>query len=294
MKNTLRPCHVIEIVTPKKFVLNGLWFGPAKPKRVIIFIHGLTASLFSMRDVVDALTDSKTAVVTFNNRGFEQVSEVKRIIGEERKWIKAGAGHEKFTDCIDDIQGAIDFVRKAGVKEIYLAGHSTGSQKACYWAAKNGRGVKGIILLGPLSDYAILVSQDKAGSLRRAVARAKRLVQSGKSHAFMPEGSGLWFTCDAQRFLSLSTPDSPEEIFTYAQPNKIPRLLRSIRIPILVLLAGAEEHGKESPRELASWFRGKLRGPHTVSIVPKVGHGFKGGEKTIARAVGDFIKTALH
>ena len=287
----MTPAFVVEIITPKKFVLNGLWFGPKKPKRVIIFVHGLTASAFSMRHVVDALTDSHTAVVTFNNRGFEQVSEVKRIVGRERKWVMAGAGHEKFTECADDIQGAVNFVRKSGVKNIYLAGHSTGCQKAFYWASKNkgNRGVKGIILFGPLSDYAVLTSQDEKGRLRKAIAHAKHLVRSGKPHKLMPEGSGLWFRCDAQRFLSLATPNSAEEIFPYAKQGREPRVVRKVYIPTLVLLAGAEEHGKESPKQLASWFENNLQKGEVV-IVPRVKHSFRGGEKRVSSAIGRWIK----
>ncbi len=287
----MRPCNVIEIVTPKKFILNGLWFGPKKPKQTIIFIHGLTASAFSMSHVVKALVNSQMAVITFNNRGFEQISEVKKIVGKKQKWTMAGAGHEKFTDCVDDIQGAINFVRKAGAKNIYLAGHSTGSQKICYWAGKGGRGAKGLVLFGPLSDYSILLSQDKRGRLRKAVAHAKRLVQNGKPHEFMPEGSGLWFPCDAQRFLSLSTPESAEEIFMYWDPSANPRTLKSVKTPLLVLLAERDEYADRLAKEIAAWFEKhltKLR--HQVLIVPKVKHSFKGGEKVVARAIRRFIE----
>ncbi len=286
-ETSMRPCCVIEIVTPKKFILNGLWFGPKKAKRVIIFIHGLTGSTFSARNIVEALGDSQTAVVTFNNRGFEQVSEVKRKRGKESLWLRGGAAHEVFTECADDIQGAVNCVKKAGVKNIYLAGHSTGCQKAVYWASKNsgGRGVAGLILFGPLSDYAIALEQDHKGKLARSVMYARKLVRAGKPHELLPKEVGPWFTCDAQRFLSLYTSDSAEEIFTYAQPQKNPRVLRSVRTPILVVLAGKEEHTKRPAKQLAQWFEKYIRAPHKVVVVPRVGHGFKGGESAVARAI---------
>ena len=76
-KSLMHPAHVVEIETPKHYLLNGLWFGPRRPKRVIIFIHGLTGSVFSFRRVVEALTSNDTATLVFNNRGFEHVSEYK-------------------------------------------------------------------------------------------------------------------------------------------------------------------------------------------------------------------------
>ncbi|MDO8576358.1 MAG: alpha/beta fold hydrolase [bacterium] len=284
----MRPCFHVEIVTPKKVVLNGLWFGSKKPKKVIIFIHGLTASAFSMKRVVDALVDSQTAVVTFNNRGFEKITEIKRIKGKEKVWVQAGATHEVFTECADDIQGAINFVKKAGVKKIYLAGHSTGCQKAVYYASRNPfrtrRVLNGLILFGPLSDYAIAVEYDKGGKLAKSVAYARALVRAGRPHELMPEKLGMWFPCDAQRFLSLYSGNSAEEIFTYWDSSKNPRTLKSVRVPVLVMLAEKEEFSDMPAKEIAAWFEEHLYTGEVV-IVPKVGHGFKGGEVRVVSAI---------
>jgi alpha-beta hydrolase superfamily lysophospholipase len=288
----MRPAHVIEIVTPKKFVLNGLWFGPKKPKRAIILVHGLTASAFSMRRVVDALVDPRTAVVTFNNRGFEKVTEIKRIKGKHTEWVRSGATHEIFTECEDDIQGVVSFVKRAGVKNIYLAGHSTGCQKIVYWAyIRKGRGVRGLILFGPLSDYAVALEQDQKGALTRWVTHARKLMRMKKPHALMPNNPVLWFPTDAQRFLSLNTPESKEELFTYAQPKKNPRVFRSVSLPMLVLLAGDDEYTRRPPQELARWF---MKNSHSrkskAVVVSKVGHGFKGAERLVASTIMKFMK----
>ena len=61
-------CKVVEIVTPKRYLLNGLWFGSEKPERVFIFVHGLTATAFSNHKLVVPLADKNTAVITFSNR----------------------------------------------------------------------------------------------------------------------------------------------------------------------------------------------------------------------------------
>lgn len=287
-----RSCYAVEITTPTGVLLNGLWFGPKKAGKLIIVVHGLTGSLFSMKRMVEALLGGNTAVLVFNNRGFEQVTEVKRGRGKKASWIRGGGGHEVFTDCADDIQGAVNFARKAKIKNIYIAGHSTGCQKAVYWAAKHkgGRGVRGLILFGPLSDYAIAIEEDRGGKLAKSVAYARALVRKGTPHALIPRALGPWFVCDAQRFLSLYTPDSPEELFTYAQPKKTPRALRSVRVPVLVLFAGKEEHTKRPAKELASWFEKNIRAPHRVLVIPKVTHSFKGGEGITAGAVRKFMK----
>ena len=290
MNKEMRPCFHIEIVTPKKCVLNGLWFGPKKPKRVIIFIHGLTGSLFSMKNVVDALVDKQTAVITFNNRGFGEINTVKRKSGGKSKWILAGAGHEVFTESIDDIQGAINFVKKAGVKNVYLAGHSTGCQKAVFWANRKGKGVRGIILLAPVSDWAAEVMLQGKNRVNQTAAVARALVRSGRKHDLLPKGKVVkrHETFDAQRILSLYTPDSIEEIFPYAQPEKSPMTLNSVRTPLLVLWADKDEYSDRPAKEIAAWFEEHLYTGEVV-IVPKVGHGFKGGEKQVATHIKRFI-----
>src|SRR5581483_6430168 len=187
----MRPCFQIEIETPKKVVLNGLWFGPLKASNVIVFVHGLTASAFSQLHTIDPLVTSDTAVITFNNRGYERVAEVKRIVGQNRKWIQAGAAHEVFADCVDDIQGAVDFARKQGAKFIFVAGHSTGCQKSIYWASKskNTRNVKGIVLLAPVSDYAAETHLQGRAKIAKAEKVARSLVRRGKKHSLLPEGA---------------------------------------------------------------------------------------------------------
>ena len=288
-------CHVIEIVTPKKFVLNGLWFGPPKPKRVIIWAHGLTSSAFSMLHVVEQLVGKGTAVLTFNNRGFGTINSIKRRVGKRSKSIVAGAAHEVFTECEDDIQGAVNFARKRGGKKIYVAGHSTGCQKAVYWAhtKKGGRGVRGLILLAPVSDYADVLKHVEKGKLTQLVKLARTLVKKGRPHQLIVEGVkapwGGFFLCDAQRFLSLYTPDSRETMFSYEQPKKDPRIFKSVQVPMLVLWAGKDEYADRPAKKIVAWFEKSTRTRLKAIIVPKVGHSFRGAEKQVARAIRGWI-----
>ena len=116
------------------------------------------------------------------------------------------------------------------MKEIYLAGHSTGCQKSVYYAIKKAdRAVKGLILLAPISDYAAERMRNTKGTLLRATTVAQKLVKAGKKHDLLPKN--VWHgVIDAQRFLSLYTPTSAEEIFSYAQPKKNPSVLKKVKV----------------------------------------------------------------
>lgn len=287
----MRLAHVIEIITPKKYILNGLWFGAQKPKRIVIWVHGLGSTMFSKLKIADELVDAKTAVLAFNNRGHDKVARLphaRRI----KKALRGGAAHERFVDCVDDIEGAIRFAKRTGARSVFLAGHSTGCQKSAYWASKKGRGVKGIILLAPMSDYAAEIKISGKKRIARALIHARQLVRSGRSHELMPERVSSWsLLADAQRYISLYSGEGAEEIFTYWDPRKNPKTFHSIRIPTLVLLAEKDEYGDRSAKEISAWFAKHSRSRKFESlIVPKVGHSFKGGEKIVARAVHNFIK----
>ncbi len=285
----MTPAHVLQITTPKGVVLNGLWFGPATPTKVIVLIHGLTGSVFSQHALVSTMIDSDTAVMTFNNRGFEQVVSVAQKVGKQSRYLTVGGTHEKFTECIDDIDGVVRFAKEQGAKSVYLAGHSTGCQKAVYWAAKKGEGVDGIILLGPLSDYAGLLAEKGERVLKNGVAYARKLVAAGKSRELMPvRYREDWFLCDAQRYISLYTPDSPEEIFSYAQGERIPKTMLAAGVPLLVLLAGKDEYADRPAKRIAEWFESHFSGQNRVVIIPDVGHSFKGGETEVASEIKKF------
>ena len=292
----MRPCFVVEIQTPKKVLLNGLWFGPysakaskgkpKKPKRCVVWVHGLGSSVFSKHGIVEELADEKTAVLMFNNRGHDKVASVRKVGG---RYMKAGAVHERFTDCTDDIQGAINFARRRGVKQIFLAGHSTGCQKSVYWARKKGRGVKGIILLGPMSDYDGTRISYSRKKLARALALARSYVRKGKGNELLPSSVWGWpWLADAQRFISLYQGKGAEEIFTYWNTVQKPHTLASVRIPILVLLAEKEEFTRMPAKKIAVWFERYMR-KGRVAIIPHVRHSFRGGEKRVAQEMRKFL-----
>lgn len=277
-------CSVVEVVTPKKVRLDGLWFGSQSPKRVFIWVHGLGSSLFSKVTIAEKLVGDGVSVLAFNNRGHDVVSRISHASRLPSKLQQGGAAHEVFTDCVDDIQGAINFARKLGAQEIYLVGHSTGCQKSVYWAATRGRGIKGIVLLAPISDYSAEVHLKGKKKVLHALKVARALIGRGQKHTIL--SPSVWPQAfDAQRFVSLCSADSKEEMFTYWDPKKTPRTLKSVRVPILTLLAENDEYADRPATEMAAWFGQHAKKGDRVEIVPRVQHSFRGGEDQVAVSI---------
>jgi alpha-beta hydrolase superfamily lysophospholipase len=283
----MKACRVVEIVTPKKVLLNGLWFGSATPTTAIVWVHGLGSSAFSKLSMVEDLARKDVAVLTFNNRGHDIVSSFSTVTGKTRR--KGGAAHEIFEECVDDLEGAIEFARLQGAKNIFLAGHSTGCQKAIYWAHKKGNGVRGIILLAPISDYAASIKLYGKTKVARAANAAQAMVAAGKPHVLVAKDLSPEGAVDAQRFISLNTPDSVEQsIFSYFDDSTNPKVLKSIKIPILAFLADKDEYADRPAQKIVDWLSKQLTRCDTV-VVPGVDHAFRGGEVQICSKIRHFL-----
>lgn len=287
-------CKIIQIITPKRITLDGLWFGHENPETVLIFIHGLGGNIFSTgQRLLTPLVNNKTAILFFNNRGHDGITRIKKIDKRKKSGttsILGGMMHEVFTDSVDDIQGAVTLAKKAHAKHIFLVGHSTGAQKSVYYASKNQKDISGLILLSPLSDYAGILKQTDPEILKTAEKAARALVANNTPHALLP--LGCWsYPIDAQRFLSLFTPDSTEEIFCYATKRK-PTTLRKIRLPTLILLGEKDEFRDRPIRLIAKWFEKHLKSLNKqVAVIPKDSHSFTENELLIQRIITFWIKS---
>jgi pimeloyl-ACP methyl ester carboxylesterase len=287
-------CKIAKIITPNKFLLNGLWFGSENTKRTIIFIHGLTGSAFSTLKIVNKFIDENTSVLTFSNRGSAKISKVKRLDKRRKKGSTSfivGEAHEIFADCVDDIQGAVNLVNSLGIREIFLMGHSTGCQKSIYYLSQRGnqKKIKSIILLSPLSDYASFIKNIDLKLAKKLETIAQDLINRNTPHQLMP--IDLWPEIhDAQRFVSLYTPNSSEEIFCYAQKDKLPITFRKIRIPTLVILGEKDNYRDRPISIIASWFKKMTKAKNiSINIVKNASHGFEGCETDVSNIVTSWI-----
>jgi alpha-beta hydrolase superfamily lysophospholipase len=293
--------EITTLVTPQRNILFALWSAPLKPKRAIIFIHGLGSSSFTLEKVVSPLRDKSTAVLKFNNRGFGTVNKLNKIDRRKQKGYKlskvAGAAHEIFNECVDDIQGAVDFVKRYGINEIFLVGHSTGCQKSIYFLSKKNKQkqIKGAVLLCPVSDYsAVLATSDKK-TLTQATKLAHSLVSKSKLHTLIPQEVWKDDVVDAQRFLSLYTPDSEEEIFTYSQENKKPTTFKKVKIPILAVFAEKDEYHDRPTEKITGWFENNSKSKDlTIKIVENSPHSFQGNEVETVQAIKSWLNNTFY
>lgn len=289
----MQTVQLCEIRTPKMFILNGIWYGPKRAKRVFIHVHGLGGNMLNTvgRALGEHMTDSQTAVLSFNNRGSGTISKAYKDAPRSKKGyesVLAGAAHEVFTDCVDDIEGVVRYVRSHGAKDVFLIGHSTGCQKSLYWASKKGKGVDGIVLLAPVADYPAMKNAVGAKVLMRATKAAEKLVAQKKKHELLPPTA--WpELIDAQRFLSLYSGKGHEEIIPYWNPAKRPTALRSIQTPVLAVVAGDDEYHDRPAEEIAGWFLEHIYTGESI-VIPHAAHSFHNMFDEVRGAIDSFVK----
>lgn len=297
MSQQTPPCQVVTFETPTdRLLLQGLLYGTDTATRAFVFIHGLGSSALDHHELLAPLAHGHTAVLYFGNRGHDQITGIKQADPSSPKGysrIRGGSAHEVFTDSPDDIQGAVTFLKHRGIREIFLVGHSTGSQKTAYYLAQAqpDRAVKGGVLLCPISDYASTSHFTDPLVLQAAAAHAQGMVNAGHDHDLLP--AEIWpETIDAQRFLSLCTPDSAEEIFSYAQPQKAPATLQSVRRPLLIMFAENDEYMDRPLEQIAGWFAAATaHQPSDIKTIPGSLHNLRGAENFVAEKLVAWTNT---
>ena len=299
------PLHLTHLRTSDRVRLEGAVVLPKrKGDTALIWIHGLGSRFSSGQTILHELSRAcqrhGIAYFKFNNRGHDFVN---KDVNPHTKNFGVGtspfggSGFEHFEDCIKDIRAIIRFAKKLGYKKIILAGHSTGANKVLYYMYKTrDRAVKALALVAPISDI--------AGKLKELAARpdgrGARKFNHGLSTALklysknpeqlMPAEYGI---LTARRYLSLYEIGWAEDTFPYHNLKARWKELRSVKIPVAVIVGSRDEYLDRLARKLTEIFR-----KHAVStknfsgvIIKGAKHGFRRKEKELSIAILGWIKT---
>ncbi|KKQ06004.1 MAG: hypothetical protein US15_C0023G0002 [Candidatus Moranbacteria bacterium GW2011_GWF1_36_4] len=139
-----------------------------------------------------------------------------------------------------------------------------------------------------MSDFADTYAFTDRKIYNKAVRFAKKMVKDGKGDVFLPKK--IWhYLIDAQRFLSLFTPESVEEIFSYAS-EKSPKILKSVKLPLLIVLAEEDDYKDREISKIAEWFTRELEGKNAEIFTLKgTPHNFQGFAKELEKKIKAWI-----
>jgi pimeloyl-ACP methyl ester carboxylesterase len=284
-----RPARVavslVRLRTRDGVWLDGVVAEPRRRRAALIWVHGL-GSVFSsgqglIRELSSRLTAAGIGYFKFNTRGHD-------VVAGRGKQL-AGAAFERFGQSVADIRTVIAFAAACGYRKVILAGHSTGANKVLHYAARaRDRRVSGLILLGPVSDIAAAAKQVGARELGRRVAAAERLARQDPQ-ALVPRAWGFY---SARRYISLYRPGEDEDVFPYYRPGARWTALRSMKLPIAVIIGSRDEYLDRRPQELIDALRqNAVRARSFTGVVLRgARHGFDKRERELADVVVRWVR----
>lgn len=281
------PVILTQIKTRDGVTLDGIYVPPKrKSKTALIWLHGLTSYFHSSQTLIKELSarcqKSGIGYFKFNTRGHDLVTR------GSGKHVLLGTLFEKFEDCVYDIRAMINFAKRLGYRNIILAGHSTGTNKAVYYLYKTrDRRVKGIILMGGVND--IIAEKKRVGKkeFERIVRVTKKLYRKDPLSFFWSRG----FLYTARRSMSLHIPGTAEDVFPYYNPGAKWKELKSVRVPLAVILGSSDEYLDRPAKELIDIFRkNATRTTRFEGVILKgANHDFTRKGKELARTITDWV-----
>jgi dienelactone hydrolase len=284
--------ELVSFETQDKLTLHGFLARPkGKSSKAIIAIHGLFGDFYGSnrnRLIAKKAVANGINFLTIELRGSYAKNSLQKRTGKKSKWVASGCITEKFENCIYDIDGAIRFLQKLGVKKIVLMGHSTGCQKITYYQFKRkNRKVKALILLAPADDYNT-TKKDLGRRFNRAVGIAHKLCKKDRSIE-MPKEFHMQYS--AGRFLSFSdTKFAEARIFDY-ESRKL-KEFSAIKEPILAVFGSKEQYALKPVKEyMKTLERDTSSRQFDYLIVRGADHSFTRKEKEISNKLITWLKS---
>lgn len=279
-----------EIITQDGLEHQGILHIPDNQDgKALLWIHGLTGTFYSnvksMNFFAQEAAKSGIAFAAFHTRGHDYVASTHRIDPTKPSgyvYEAIGAGVEHFLDCIKDIDAALTFLAGKGLTKIILVGHSTGANKSCYYAGTVADPrVIGVVLSGPMSDR-YSATDEETSKKHRAIMEQK--IKEGKGDELLMGFD--FFPLTPKRWMSLLSEGSPEDVFNYRDTEGALATFEKIKIPLLVMFGGSDEHADRPVSEIQKAFDAHARSGHYKSVVvPGADHGFTGKEDVFVREV---------
>jgi acetyl esterase/lipase len=199
-----------------------------------------------------------------------------------------GSAYEDFASSVYDLEAGITFLTGQGFTEIILVGSSTGANKACYYAGtqKDSR-VTGVILISAVSDVSF---ENKVANYDQNLEKARTLIAEGKGESLI---EGITdFTLTANRYISLYTPGSIEDVFDYYKDSPMFAVFSAIGVPLYVMFGELDEYADRPVSAILEIFRKYQKSSkYHDMIMQKANHSFEGKYKELSLAIFNWVKS---
>ncbi len=301
MNITFIPFNATDNVT-----LPGLLYQPSKPtKKATIWLHGMgDNAIFYKPQLINALgkahCEQGIAFLAFNNRGAHNRKRLKiadDTLPEEDRSYQGGTYYELIEDAPKDIDGAVQFLKDQGYTELYLAGHSSGTNKICVYDAQSKKNpFSKYILAGPGDDTGLFFKSLGEKKYWEALKHAGKLLHEQPLHT-MPKYTGM-YPFSAQSAWDILNPDGGYNTFPYYEhtterlgTKSLFKEYQAITVPTLVIIGDNDEFiaPKAALDTFLHYTSSKMIKQHDFELVKGGDHTFHDQEAVFAKQIVDWI-----
>jgi hypothetical protein len=288
-----------QITTKDGLIHQGILAEPETPNgKVLVFVHGLTDTFYGNTARINTFArqclGAQMAFASFNTRGHDMVTEIKKVDATNSKgytYAMGGAGYEEFSECIYDIDAVIDFLVSKKYQEMYLIGHSSGANKACYYAAVNDRKeLAGIILACPMSDRQGRTDNPELTANTLEAMQTKIREETGNELIT----DLTYFPITPKRYVSLLAPHSLEDQFDYGDEKPEMMYYSRIKKPLCVIFAGNDENADRPITDIKAVFdQATTSSTYQSVIIADVLHNLSGKEDEVSKRIVEWVNNIL-
>lgn len=274
------------------------WFTHADSDIAVIHVHGMSGNGYEnyfLDNLRETYSKNRISFFTINTRGHGIISSFwqgNKIDSWGEGTKLGGSCFEIFTESVNDIQGAIDYLKTLGKSKFILQGHSLGGSKVVnYLTSKQNPEIIGVILLAP-TDMAGWANTEP--SHQDLLKKSEELILRGEVEALV--GGQCWLDktpISAQTYPTLCKAGTEVDIYGERPQGA---LLGKMQAPALIVYGDNDIGILEVDGTTDKWIEriNKIKNQNTaISIIKGATHSFKNHEIELSQAVEEFVKKFL-
>ncbi len=292
----------VQLQTTDGLTLPGLLYQAPGAKKAAIFLHGngTTCVFYKTKTVVyEALAAAGYASLVFNNRGAHALHSHKIVRGSEVERVPGGMAHEVIAECVQDIDGAIAYLKRQGYEEFVLIGSSTGANKICvYDHYKSDNEVSTYVLTAGADDVGVYYQILGKERFEKELTHAKHLVAEGKGDTLLKNLVDVGEVFSARGFADIADPDGDYNCFPFIDHDQKLGLSKTlplfeyfshIKKPSIVIYGGEDEYCGEGGGVKAARVLKELQPTFTYEVIEGADHGFTDRDEDLAKALASHL-----
>ena len=274
------------------------WLSKDNNETAVIHIHGMSGNGYEnyfLDNLREIYAKNGISFFSIDTRGRGIISSFWKD-NEINSWGEGtklgGSCFEIFSESVDDIQGAIDYLKTQGKSKFVLQGHSLGGSKVVnYLVTKNNPEIIGALLLAP-TDMVGWANTDPHN--QDYLKKSEDLISHGEGEELVSAQCWLDKTpLSAQTYPTLCKAGTAVDIYGERARGI---LLGKIQIPILIIYGDNDIGILKIDGSVDKWIErvNNIKNQNIkISIIKNAAHSFKGCEIELAKSVESFIREIL-